>query len=257
MPFRPNKRFPFSEPDSTRLWRYMNFSKFASLLQSHALHFTRVDQLQDTFEGSQSLPNLREPPQLDDSHYLGDAGKLTEEQRRNLAYLLEAPHPLDRQVVAVNCWQMNDYESTAMWQSYVLGGEGVAVQSSLGAFKSAFQATAESVTIAPVIYIDHSTDRIPRGNFLHAFLRKRKNFEHERELRALVFMPEGERGAPGPVPVEGLDVTVDLRTLIEGVRLAPGSADWFEKVVRAELDTWGLASVPLARSELDRKPPRP
>lgn len=256
MPFRPNKRFPFSEPDSTRIWRYMNFSKFVSLLQSHALHFTRVDQLQDTFEGSQSLPNLREPPRLEDFHYLGDASKLTEEQRRSIAYLLEAPHPLDRQVVAVNCWQMNDYESTAMWQSYVSAGEGLAIQSTLGSLKRAFEPTTENVLIAPVAYIDHAIDRIPRGNFLHAFLRKRKNFEHERELRALLLMPQGGRGAPGPVPVEGLDVTVDLGVLLEGVRLAPGSTRWFEGVVRSELDAWGRRSVPIALSELDREPPR-
>jgi hypothetical protein len=43
----------FSEipPPDAKLWRYLSFAKFASLLHSQKLHFTRVDRLDDHFEG--------------------------------------------------------------------------------------------------------------------------------------------------------------------------------------------------------------
>jgi hypothetical protein len=35
-----------------KLWRYLSFAKFASLLQSAQLHFIRVDHFDDHFEGA-------------------------------------------------------------------------------------------------------------------------------------------------------------------------------------------------------------
>src|SRR6516165_10900839 len=39
------------EPEA-KLWRYLNFAKFASVLHSPYLHFTRVDHFDDHFEGA-------------------------------------------------------------------------------------------------------------------------------------------------------------------------------------------------------------
>ena len=38
--------------DSTKVWRYMTFTKFMSLVDRSALYFARVDRLGDPFEGS-------------------------------------------------------------------------------------------------------------------------------------------------------------------------------------------------------------
>jgi hypothetical protein len=233
----------------------MSFSKLMALIHSRALHFTRIDQLQDRFEGAQPVPNLRNPGRLDEYVVLGDTTNLLEHQKGILAQALAAPHPLDRQVVAVNCWHMNVYESAAMWPLYVQGTEGVAIVSTVGKLKRAFDATPESVVIAVVKYIDHATDAIPRGNFLQAFLHKRKSFEHERELRALVFMPHNGDRVQGPVAAEGIDIQVELRVLVEAIHLAPGSPSWFENTVRATLKTLGYEDLPVRRSGLDEEPP--
>jgi len=180
---------------------------------------------------------------------------MSEDQKRLLSQAMAAPHPLDRQVVAVNCWHMNDYESAAMWPLYVPGNEGIAIQSTVGRLKRAFEPSLENVVIGAVRYIDHSTDTIPRGNFLQAFLHKRKSFEHERELRALVFMPQNTDGVQGPVPEDGIDVTVDVRVLVEGIHLAPGSPVWFENTVRSTLKALGYDDLPVRRSGLDEEPP--
>src|SRR5438093_349916 len=143
MPYRPSKRFVQPESDSVSIWRYMSFSKLIALIHGRALHFTRIDQLQDRFEGARPAPNLRDPGSLDEYTVLGDTSQLSEHQKGLLTQALAAPHPLDRQVVAVNCWHMNDYESAAMWPLYVQGHEGVAIQSTVGLLKRAFDPTPE------------------------------------------------------------------------------------------------------------------
>jgi hypothetical protein len=39
-------------PPAAKLWRYLSFAKFASLLDASQLHFTRIDQFDDHFEGA-------------------------------------------------------------------------------------------------------------------------------------------------------------------------------------------------------------
>ena len=49
----------FSPPsDDAVLWRYMDFTKFVSLLDRSALFFARADKLNDPFEGSVSIINM-------------------------------------------------------------------------------------------------------------------------------------------------------------------------------------------------------
>src|SRR5947207_3686476 len=147
MPYSPSKRFIQPESDSVRTWRYMSFSKLLALLQSRALHFTRIDQLQDPFEGAQPIQNLRDPGRLEEYTVFGDTSGMSEDQKHLLAQAMLAPHPLDRQVVAVNCWYMTDYESAAMWPLYAQGNEGVAIQSAVGRLKRAFDPSLENVVI--------------------------------------------------------------------------------------------------------------
>ena len=46
-----------SDPSAT-VWRYMDFAKFVSLLDSQALYFARASLLEDKFEGSVSHATL-------------------------------------------------------------------------------------------------------------------------------------------------------------------------------------------------------
>ncbi len=37
--------------ENVKIWRYMDFTKFFSFIDKKALFFTRIDQLEDKFEG--------------------------------------------------------------------------------------------------------------------------------------------------------------------------------------------------------------
>ena len=57
----PNKSFttPFPvEDENTTIWRYMDFTKFVSLLDKKKLFLCRADKLEDSFEGSLPLDNV-------------------------------------------------------------------------------------------------------------------------------------------------------------------------------------------------------
>jgi hypothetical protein len=58
MPFEPHPEFkPPRDPKAT-IWRYTDFTKFLSLLDSSALFFSGVDLLGDPFEGLYPSSNL-------------------------------------------------------------------------------------------------------------------------------------------------------------------------------------------------------
>ena len=55
----------FTPPSSDAiLWRYMDFTKFVSLLEKQALFFPRADKLGDPFEGSFTKVNEAMRPML-------------------------------------------------------------------------------------------------------------------------------------------------------------------------------------------------
>src|SRR6476661_1408535 len=51
----PNLQCP---PDDAVLWRFMDFTKYAALLQSGCLHFARLTEMQDKFEGALTRPTV-------------------------------------------------------------------------------------------------------------------------------------------------------------------------------------------------------
>jgi hypothetical protein len=58
----------FEKPDNenAKIWRYLDFTKFVSMLEKKALFFVRADKLGDQFEGSFSKANLELRPKVYD-----------------------------------------------------------------------------------------------------------------------------------------------------------------------------------------------
>jgi hypothetical protein len=132
-----------------------------------------------------------------------------------------------------------------------------------------------------VKYVDYETAVIPEGNTFWPFAHKRRSFEHEREVRAVVaefqyyehlrarLTPEfraralavaGIEDVPDldldevlPLPPPGIYVPVDLGTLIESVSVAPYAASWFADLVRSTMDRFGRGE-PVHQSSLARDP---
>jgi len=146
--FREHPQFSPPQETDIRIWRYLDFTKFVSLLDRQALFFARSHKLNDPFEGSYARANRRQRSvpndELPDRVYKqGQSGK---DIRKN---------------TLINSWHMNEQESAAMWQLYLKSDEGVAIQSTYRRLTESFHATKEDVFVGIVKYIDYNRDMMP------------------------------------------------------------------------------------------------
>lgn len=238
----------FEEPknEETKIWRYMDFTKFISLIDTKTLFFNRGDKFKDPFEGSYPQINFEDkslyPPKIYEN----------EKEKKNLIEGVKATISLSknlRKYVAINCWHMNNYESAAMWSLYLKSNEGIAIQSTFRKLKKSI-VDKEKVYLGMVKYIDYDRQIIDPSNLFRAFLHKRISFEHERELRAVAIKypdsikSEDESEFPTmdlkSITIEnGLSIEVELNDLIEAIYIAPNAPLWFFDLVKSVVSKYG------------------
>lgn len=87
--------------DVERIWRYLDFTKFVSLLDHKALFFTRADKFDDPFEGIYSKANIELRPQV-----YGE--KVPKEEIRRLGATLDLFAKDCKRYTTINSWHIND-----------------------------------------------------------------------------------------------------------------------------------------------------
>ena len=212
---------------NAKLWRYMDFTKFVSLLDKQALFFSRADKLGDPFEGSHPKANIPLRAEIyKDEIPLQDISEI---------------YKLLREFTAVNCWHLNTYESAAMWKLYLNSNEGIAIQSTFKRLKDSFRDKKHDIFIGRVQYIDYEKDRIS-DDPLSSFVYKRESFKHEQELRAVIQkLPVKGLSPRSKRPFDsGVYISVDLGLLISRIYLAPTSPKWLFELVKSVLAKYNL-----------------
>lgn len=223
-------------PDrKARMWRYIDLAKLLDMLISSSLYFSRADRLDDPFEGSWPAGAFRRRRKR--YVHSEDTFIWLSEGFRKGAYL--------------SCWHLSQCESAAMWTLYLSKFEGIAIRSSVQKFIDAVQGARDSVYLASVRYIDYDRDDFDpelQSNTLTPLVYKRRSFEHEKEIRAIVC-----KAFTSDCPELGLKIKVDLRCLIDRVFVSPTSPDWFHEVVEEVVKRYSLP-VPVCRSDLKSSP---
>ena len=251
-----NEHIPIERPDdeNIKIWRYMDFTKFIDMLKTKKLFFVRVDKLDDDpFEGSIPWANYLHRI----VHNKNYPEKLEYFRNRSIAM---------RRSTAVNCWHMNEHESLAMWRLYTTSNEGIAIQSTFKSLVDSFNGPRDDgLIVGKVKYIDYRYEQIPETSFVYPFLYKRKSFEHERELRALIVRLPKEKDKNGGEVVkldssqetiqgDGIKVNVKLEQLIHAVYVSPTSKVWFKELVESILNEFGV-NKPVSLSPLSDDSP--
>ena len=230
-------------PAGAVLWRYMDFTKFVSILDKRALFFARADKLGDPFEGSFSKVNEKLRPE-----WYGDNYHVINPQLVN--HIRES-----RRFTLINCWHESIHESEAMWRLYAREGDGIAIKTDFDSFKKSFTCN-EKIYIGRVSYIDYENDVIPESNTFYPYLYKRQSFEHEHELRAIVQTLPSKNGSID-YSQDTYDVgeyyKVDLSLLIKEVVVAPFAPDWFLELVNSVAALYTL-KVSVVKSVLADNP---
>ena len=245
MYYEDGKRFN-TPPLHAVLWRYISFTKFVSLLTKSALFFARADKLGDPFEGSLSQVNIALRPEIYKNN-------LPEQYQQLLANYIKDL----RRFVLVNCWHENEYESDAMWKLYSWDKEGVAIKTDFQSLSKSLIGE-EKVFIGQVNYVDYNTTFIRENDPVAPFVHKRKSFEHEREVRAIIQnVPSVDGkiivGATPDIYEVGTYHKVDTSVLIEEVVIPPYAQDWFLEIVQRTVEAYKL-EAPVRRSSLAALP---
>lgn len=232
-------------PYNIALYRYMDFTKFVSLLEKQSLYFPRSDMLEDPFEGSYSKAN---EPLRDRFKHMDE--ELAETLIRGIPMAMKS----FRYCTYINCWHMNNHESEAMWKLYSKEGSGIAIKTNFNSLKTSFIGS-DDIYIGTVNYIDYNSDITPENNSLRIFLYKRKSFEHEREVRVISqSSPDGSKYYEWEnICSIGKYYEVDLSILIHEIVIYPFAPDWFLELVKSVSARYNI-SPPIIRSNLCEEP---
>lgn len=238
-------------PDpQTRIWRYMDFTKFVATVEYSGLFFARCRQFDDPFEGS--FPRANQSIRRES---LVSSG-LTPELISNRLSSRSAFYQWCRHWVLVNCWHMGPCESAALWRLYGKTEDAICIVSTYQRLRDCLPA---EIDIGEVTYIDYDAETLEEGNLYFPFVHKRLSFAHEQELRALIWETNWPRTPEGGVdtayipPDPGRWVPCDLSGLVQLVRVAPEAPDWLLDLVRRVAGRYGLRAE-VRRSSLDEAP---
>jgi Protein of unknown function (DUF2971) len=262
----------FRAPPDTdgKIWQYMELAEFVSMLNRKALFFVKANKLRDPYEGiipqySNMIRSKRENEEQ--KQYFQSVYESNNGISRKVAQTMIEQFQMYRQLVLINPWHYNEYESAAMWSLYSHENAGIAIQSTTRRLSECFNDNNEDVIwIGKVQYLDFSKDWMNEwNNLFQAFVTKRKSFEYEKEIRAVTCLPDDNvsrhllaNGAteennvfssrertikPKELTDKGKYVSADLHVLVEKVYVAPYAEPWFEEVVESLLSKYDLDSV--------------
>jgi hypothetical protein len=234
--------------DDAVIWRYLKLNRFADLMKTGQLYFCRCDRFDDANEGlptNQYIRRVCEHDPVGDFDYV--KGILEQDKEASFA----------------SCWYNFDAETAKMWTKY--GRNGVAVVSEFGRLKDVLGGLPDRVMVGPMDY----GEKYFGFNVLRFITAKRREFAWEREIRALIWVPEwaGQNRhideqnksypkplTPPPPHVEGgLLRHIDLARLVERIVISPEADESKVEEVKMLVDGAGL-QVSVEKSRLCNYP---
>lgn len=235
--------------DST-VWRYMPLSKFISMLTFQALWFSKLNILQDRFEGMMPAPTRKIMIQC----YQEMKKNFPAELHWQFDDMASRNEEDSRELLVVNCWFLCEAESSRMWEEY--GGEhdAVAIKSTVRQLLANIGVPRDPLRthIGRAKYIDHNNHMMSAyeasQGIERAFLKDEKKYGHEKELRIAAFnvktpycvKPDGEPYMETEVQGKnmnnfdepGLYISVRFKELVSEIVTSPNSGEWLVSLLR-------------------------
>jgi hypothetical protein len=224
----------FAQPSdpNVRVWRYMNFAKYVSLLQKSSLYFPQLKILAktDPYEGTTTKKEF-------DKIENGDTTAIHSQKYRRIGL----------STTYVNCWHMSEAESQAMWKLYSSSyDEAVCIQTTYQKLVDALPDIPEVASnhyfIGVVQYINHHVDEMPPNNGFYPVMHKLKSFEHEREVRIVYWKRDPGTEKPDLLDAypPGIQVPININSAIESIIVSPIAATWFFDLVKNVTEKYGV-----------------
>jgi len=205
-----------TNPDAT-IWRFIDLPKFLDFLYTGSLYFSRLDRLGDPYEGlpsKEQFDSLRKDPSIE--------------------WMARVIHDSNHYNTFVNSWHLSEHEPAAMWKLYAGVDAGVAICSTYARLRRSVQSSAHGVQVSLIHYGDPPSSNVVMWEYA---LWKRKSFEHEHEVRAIIpptgFSLGSKTNAAGEHRPDvsrqarvGIHVPVDMNQLVTAILLSPTTPHW-------------------------------
>lgn len=218
--------------DDVMIWRYIKdevipidgveIDVIPNMLETNCLHFTRADQFSDEWEGT---PSKKDYPTYD---FLNKCGKR----------------------IAINCWQINKFESHLMWETYVKEKDGIVIQSSIKRLKDSLEESVGKDEYIGLVKYCEFIDFPTETNRLQPVLRKRIQYEGEAEVRVISIKYNN-----GVFDEDGIDVPVSFDKLIKKIYILPKSDDLFHGKIKGIFKKYD-SKIEVLPSELTKNRPK-
>ena len=213
--------------DDAVLWRYMDLSKYLSLLSDQSLWLARSDTFADKREGVFHPAMRRDLDEI--YHSLSSEGKINSSDIENTD---DFQNHLSNNTY-INCWHKSDSESMIMWEIYGQSENSIAIKTTPSKLKNSFNLDnvmkdAIEVALDDVIYEDHDKAASEKC-YRQPFFLKRPHFSFEQEVRLYFRARHTKSKSEAPY---GYKITVDLNQLIDEIYVHPDAEDWFFHAVK-------------------------
>jgi|SRR6478672_2005745 len=241
-------------PRETVLVKYLDLTKFLSLLYKRSLFFCRLDKLEDQFEGTTAKRNYEW--RIDSWKSFRQMGlskvPLTDDE---IVIKVEEQYEFEKKLKAiscVNCWNKKETESAALWKIYSDFGKGILIKSSVLNIENALQVTPEEIRISAIKYIDYENELMSDGNSTFPLIHKNDAYSYENEVR-LIYQIIPEIGWDYDWTKEenqnGKYIKVDLNLLIDEIIIGPFSPSWLYEMIADLIRKYNI-DKPIKKSKL-------
>ncbi|MBD1421219.1 DUF2971 domain-containing protein [Sphingobacterium chuzhouense] len=205
----------FDVPDDTIIWKYLDLFKYLDLIANKQLFMLRCDCFADKYEGMapsyETISRLLHPDEYP--------------QKNKIVLGLLSAYEEQRKSSYVNCWHINNFESSIMWDAYSNKNGGLAIKTTAGHLKHSIL-DQRKIYLSEVIY---GRDKLGIGNLMYPLIVKREEFADERECRIFISPVSTAINQPEEVLAalpKATKISVDIDVLIQEAIFHPLAEDW-------------------------------
>ncbi|MBN2789619.1 MAG: hypothetical protein JXR69_05480 [Candidatus Delongbacteria bacterium] len=234
--------------DNLVLWKYMDVSKFLSIITRNALFFSRIDRFNDNHEGTFTKGSIE--------HYMKESRiKINEEDINHFEN--------NSQYLYVNCWFASDVESETLWNRYGSKNGSLAIKSNIKLIKSQypenFCAKGEDTVnnllkfqrICKVKYIDYKTEHPDITEFISPACFKKREYNLENEVRIIHWVRHLNNDRP--IDETGLYLPANINELVDLIYISPHSPSYLEDAINDILKKFNF-NFKCEKSTLTKQP---
>lgn len=265
--------------DDVILWRYMSLEKFIHLIDSRTLFLSPISYFKNSDPLEGHLPKKFHMEMKNTLQYIrnsltSDYKDIPSEMKYRIKELnatsdlrVELMNEKTRGRQSICCWYESTFESEAMWKLYGDNGKSIAIKTTVGALKKSIESEENDklVFLSRIKYLDFddinlkAEDLLENNDIIARILLKRKEYEHEKEVR-LYHKPD-EHDLLNPhhailsdywekYVIKPYFVNVNVNEMIHDVVISPFVSEPYESSVKAICSKYELNNCKIYKSAL-------